>query len=738
MKIANLQHFVHDLARRLYEHRRQGMPQEGNRNRLTVGLCMLLLAILACYFVIATTSTPDPMEYLKNRSRIVIPDWQELHWQVRQMDCGKSCNPQVELATKATWIPLKDLKDLNQLDAHRPLHLKLTLPRAALKGLSDYLTITLTVPGLRYFEAQTFVEHKPHRAFYLNRKFVLVLQPKQQIDAAFTIEFFLVPDKELTKWFDPPRLSEPIYLATQAEMEEFEAYTASQAAGKGSWSSVMTRMVLALFVLLFFMIIDSSPESLGLALAMGFDAAATILANKWMPVNLFGSRLDLAIAEGLTQISLVMQLYFITQLTRLAPKKIGPWIIASAVIALVFGTLRYYNAVSITNRDLMIWTQWRLLLSCIGLAILSLGLVGVARKKLPWRVMALSIAFAATMIKIISLALMLAKHDQTATFTHVVINLLQPNIPFMIVASTFLNISTLEERVKQQSIVLAEARELEHELEIGRRVQESLHRIPEFPDTIGFNCFYEAKSYVSGDTFFTTYLPSSNRFVLILLDVTGHGIQAALKASACQAIAATLYRDNTVTVPGDNLIKYREQVTAYLEHANDQPDVTAFTGFELDTLTGELKILRTNYLAPLIIERYTPDDQGPRSASGKKLAYSSDSGVAREQKIQAHQASQWRVHSLPMPNETLHTYQIPAQSYVLLFSDGFIDSSITVAHLIRYLRAQLQREENGINIHSLRSLILESEVFRKATADDRTCLLLYWHGQRQGKRRSVG
>jgi hypothetical protein len=220
--------------------------------------------------------------------------------------------------------------------------------------------------------------------------------------------------------------------------------------------------------------------------------------------------------------------------------------------------------------------------------------------------------------------------------------------------------------------------------------------------------------------------------------VTGHGIQAALKASACQAIAATLYRDNAVSVPGDNLIRYRDQVAAYLEHANDQPDVTAFTGFELDDVTGELKILRTNYLAPLIIEPHTPDIEVPRSVSGKKLAYSSDGGVSSERKIQSRGTAQWRVHSLAMPNETLHTYQIPAQSYVLLLSDGFIDSSITVAHLIRYLRAQLQREENGINIHRLRSLILESDVFRNAPVDDRTCLLLYWHGQRQSKHRSVG
>jgi hypothetical protein len=168
--------------------------------------------------------------------------------------------------------------------------------------------------------------------------------------------------------------------------------------------------------------------------------------------------------------------------------------------------------VSITSRELLIWTQWRLLLSCFGLAVLGMGLASVAHKKLPWRVMALSIAFAATLIKIISLALMLAKHDQTATLTHVVINLLQPNIPFMIVASTFLNISTLEERVKQQSLVLAEARELEHELEIGRRVQESLHRIPEFPDSLRFNCFYQAKSYVSGDTF----LPPISRAATVL------------------------------------------------------------------------------------------------------------------------------------------------------------------------------------------------------------------------------
>ena len=140
---------------------------------------------------------------------------------------------------------------------------------------------------------------------------------------------------------------------------------------------------------------------------------------------------------------------------------------------------------------------------------------------------------------------------------------------------------------------------MEHELSIGRRIQLALlpHRFPEV-DGWSFAAAYEAAREVGGDLYDAFPVRGkADRVGLVVADVTGKGIPAALLMADCRALlhAAT---DNAPS-PGDalarvNRILVTERPTSLF--------VTAFLGV-LETATGILRYASAGHELPSLVRQ---------------------------------------------------------------------------------------------------------------------------------------
>src|SRR5690606_36983690 len=105
----------------------------------------------------------------------------------------------------------------------------------------------------------------------------------------------------------------------------------------------------------------------------------------------------------------------------------------------------------------------------------------------------------------------------------------------------FINISSLENRVRLLSAAQAKAELLRQELQLGQAVQTAFMTPPRMPAEFEISAFQSAPLLVSGDTYFAHWDEDAHRLTVILSDLVGHGIHAALRASASQVIAKTIW-----------------------------------------------------------------------------------------------------------------------------------------------------------------------------------------------------
>lgn len=104
---------------------------------------------------------------------------------------------------------------------------------------------------------------------------------------------------------------------------------------------------------------------------------------------------------------------------------------------------------------------------------------------------------------------------------------------YLLLLSVFINISTLEKRVKSLSQVAINAKEMEREMVLGQAVPASFLRMPETPAGMGVVCHHEPAVYVSGDIYYVHWDGKREILTMLLSDIAGHGVQAALKAAVC-------------------------------------------------------------------------------------------------------------------------------------------------------------------------------------------------------------
>jgi hypothetical protein len=157
-------------------------------------------------------------------------------------------------------------------------------------------------------------------------------------------------------------------------------------------------------------------------------------------------------------------------------------------------------------------------------------------QRLPWRQWALVIAVVACILQVVAYINNIWPQISNYPEFYQVRSIIVPLSVFLLGSSAFVNISSLENRVRILSKAKAKNDEIEKELELGRVVQNAYMKIPNLPPEIDIACFFEAAFYVSGDAYFVHWDPDTRRLAVILGDMTGHGVHAALKATTLQVV----------------------------------------------------------------------------------------------------------------------------------------------------------------------------------------------------------
>jgi hypothetical protein len=157
--------------------------------------------------------------------------------------------------------------------------------------------------------------------------------------------------------------------------------------------------------------------------------------------------------------------------------------------------------------------------------------------------------------------------------------------------------------VRSLSSAKAKNEMIEKELELGRVVQNAYMKIPNLPPEIDMSCHFEAAFYVSGDAYFVHWDPETKRLAVILGDMTGHGVHAALKATTLQVIARTIFRDpmRRSGELGSRFLVYEQTLRSFLRESWGDGDLPTFLGVELDVSTGRVVSHRANFPFPMVV-----------------------------------------------------------------------------------------------------------------------------------------
>ena len=704
--------FSNSALEEIYERRRRKVTGKNNRTFaaviLVVGVLIGLMAFAGGMFFIER----DFRDYLKSRNRVTLLEDDAFVWQaaVRQA-CTlpeKQCLP-FELASVdgLDATSLNSFRERNRkTDETVYVRLKLIIPAKGWQSLSEFLTLTISMPNMKYNRADVYLNNVKQRSFFLSRPINFPFETKSIQGQALEVDLLLESTKA-----EPFTMgvAHPAFISTQSEFEKFGEHLILQRSGRGNWIAVVSRITLALFAIGLFLLIDSSSESLGLALFMGFEALGIAAKYGWLPLSGLGPWWDIFAASFFTNVGMIFRVYFYINLARVAGASLHRWIIGAIIWSV---PMAYYAMGSGNKTDSVynvIYAVGLLVTALIGIAVCLRSYLYIRQKSLHWRHMALLSAAMAGIPSILLSLDTIFPAFITGTGMIDTVNTLNFNSGFVLALSAFFNISSLENRVRTLSIVQLKAKQLEMELELARSVQKQHMRVPKMPDQISVDCFQSAASYVSGDTYFFHWDEKKNVFTFLLNDVTGHGVQAALKATICNVIAELVWEQNSGYAQGERndfrIARYNELICKYLSERFQVEDLHSICGGEFLLETGQLRLYRSNAPSPLILQ---PVRQ------------------------QADLDVKYEVLNVPLRHQNVRDVQLSPGAVVILMSDGILFSSREQANITRRLNdlgSTLQGDDLSLEQVKtvITTMVAESS---KSVDDDKTLLMFKWHPKR--------
>lgn len=169
-------------------------------------------------------------------------------------------------------------------------------------------------------------------------------------------------------------------------------------------------------------------------------------------------------------------------------------------------------------------------------------------------------------------------------------------------------VKELKARVDELTRETARREQVESELRVGRLIQASLlpRRFPPFPDRkeLDLHATLAPARYVAGD-FFDFFFVDDRRLLIVIGDVSGKGVPAAM----FMAVTRTILRDlaRSTLSPGELLTRANG---ALLESNDEGLFVTVFLGI-YDVATGELRYANAGHPPPSRVRAGTmPEPMG--------------------------------------------------------------------------------------------------------------------------------
>jgi len=161
-------------------------------------------------------------------------------------------------------------------------------------------------------------------------------------------------------------------------------------------------------------------------------------------------------------------------------------------------------------------------------------------------------------------------------------------------------VADLKQHIKDLTMATKAKEAVESELRIARQIQESLlpRVFPPFPDRLEFDLF--AKNYAAKDVagdFYDFFFIDENQLVIIIADVSGKGIPAAL----FMAVNRTLMK--TVCQKGVGPAEALKKANAIISQDNDACMFTTLFLAVYEVETGELIFANAGHNSPVIISK---------------------------------------------------------------------------------------------------------------------------------------
>jgi hypothetical protein len=692
----------------------------GARNRFTFCLALGLWFILTCFIVTQSVSNGDPFVFMDERGEGVF----------RQLDAARAslaftepsaigCDlPEACLAALAAQ-PTRALAIFKEqppkLDGGfagreelRQMLVHMDIQTDGFKTPYTGVSAAVHLPRLRFQQADVLLDGHRERRFYSGERIMLGIDAYRLDQPVLKLDVMLRLTADDASAF--VNWAEPAFLTDITGKEDYLAFLRKREADPVRQINAIVRVSMAVFALLLFLIIESSSEALGLALFMGFNTLSTLLGFEvlrltWLPTT-FDAALWEYFCNGMGEVA---RLYYFVHLSRAARPAAKRFFGLGLLYVVPFAVTLY---LTLPNG----WTWQRYLVGATEATVAITGLVLCARalrevgaRKAFWRIGSLALAAAAAACQLLDIfwnypldaGILLGAPPVVGRMIHVVYT----NSAYLLAMSMFTSISTLENRVRALTAAKVKAQTIEKELELGRSVQQAFMTMPALPRSLSVETFHEAALFVSGDTYYTHWNEEKSRFVCLLNDVTGHGVQAALKAFGCTVIARSVWRNlREGQLIGDRrneerLSRYGEAIAALINNEGEERDFNAMLGVEFHTTTGEAKLYRVNYNNPLVVEPVADGAGGVR----------------------------WRSRQLVVPNRSVTTCMLAPRSLLMLVSDGLLAHPRDQRSLLRYIDAALAGRSDGIGPAAAKALVLDWARSREARhVDDRTLIVFQW------------
>jgi hypothetical protein len=584
----------------LYSRRRSLSPSDENRTKVSLFISGTLFIGIMSFLMAMAWMRHDTNTFLDGREGIEYLD----------ANAWTASSPVPEAEFNQNNIERNSITDLSSLrtlklpPSNAIVELQTELSIDVKSRFDSHNSAALKIPHFYFRKAEVFLDNNLIQTFFDSQPLVVFLDTRAENPRLLSIRFTLDNNQEIFSLVGRDgnsHLDDRLAIMPSHDWYQYRNFLATNAAGRGNTVGAIARIVMAVFVLALFLIIDGSPESLGLGLFLGFEAFAITTSYNWLPLK------DVEfIRHYCYQMGDIFRLYFFLQMARMIDKRVGNWLFWATVVSVPYGLLRYYAPQFEWTWVKYIPRNRDLIIGLIGTAVCLRAAWFLRDKQLPWRVVALTIAgLAAFEQSIEPLVAGFFPFLQDHGWYRAVLDTTQPLSVWMLAFSAFINISTMENRIKVLSQVEIRAKEIQHEMELGRTVQRAFHHIPKLPKGVKVTCHHEAMLYVSGDTYYVNHNPQSQQICFLINDVTGHGIQAALKASAASVIAKSMWNEEQSSWNQESLMTYDQQVQSFLSQMADVPDVVAMGGGFFDLKEKALYLYRANFPFPIIIQPTT-------------------------------------------------------------------------------------------------------------------------------------